>query len=541
MFQGISRAKSSTPSRCQNDSFSLNSKRKTLKRRSKLIPTESTPLKEKRQSCTVSPSATKRDDGVQPLNQDSALKRNNCQAFDSCVDVLVTFSPRNKQTPNSENVRAVSDSVKTSLLPITNKPLNGRLNRVNDSKSSNRVGYQSKSKLDNISISEELFSQLVKDDSWTLKCTAGAPPQPPLQDDISIDKSILTQFLMDDDGWTESCTRKPQLKQVVLKTATVKKDCFVPCAKPLNPVECNQLSDSCSKVSRIELKESDQTLPVTPYVCISTSVTKPTYSVTACNPPLVSKPNFSRPQICEASSAVSKPKPISVSSTTHSFRVPDFCSSKASSNSSSVSNYTIQNTRTTYSSSTVFQASLGNQNNQNCNILPMKCDQVFVSKSNLRNSDELFAATGNQTRFSRSSFQNISNQHIHSRSDRKYNFKTKSSSPRAIYRASSAILAPNSPTLEILKPTKIQPVPINEKDVCGKADQPLTTAKPKFDFRPNFLTSTRPFQTNTVGSLLPRMSQTKQSSSDAIHKCTAAEIEQKRLQALQRKRQRTRF
>jgi len=266
VLQVDTNTKTSTPLRCKPPPTTPKSlKRKYLKRRSKLIPSQSTPTKENEKPSNTSSTSHIQPDEVSE-DQNSIVKNNELDSLDSCTEYLMTFKSRTKQSLQEKNGFKKNLNNLNSIPASENKTLTTAKNSCLTKGNYTSKLSVSKPKTD-ISFSDEILSQLA-DDSWTVKCTAGVYPQ--MQNEISLDKSLLTQIFMDDDSWTEKCTdvTKPPTNNVPSKPAVAKNSDFVPKSTSTSSESLLRLTVSVSsnKSARTDAEELDKTLPVTPTI-----------------------------------------------------------------------------------------------------------------------------------------------------------------------------------------------------------------------------------------------------------------------------------
>ena len=518
-------------------------KRRHLKRRSKLIPSESTPTKENEKSCPLKILQNGRG------AKENKAEDNKRDSLDSCAEFLTTFKPRIEENSQKEIIKDSNyeTTKKTPFLALKKIKTDLPTDKNENSSEDHRSKTSSKPKPDSISISDEILSQLVMDDSWTVKCTTGAAPQPPtMQNEISLDKSLLTQMFMDD-SWAEDCSVKPA-KITSLSSTAVK------LPKPSSElIQKTSVSVSNSNFTKSSLEELDKTIRVTPSPSVSKSHFSGTTSRSDCdihvfrrpkvhqsNASLqvrVSIPNLQNLQNNHVYPSVSTSSTVKTSIVTqnddHNFR--DKFVSSASTQYLSKSSATSACIKTIVSN----QNSAGFQNH-----IRLPVSEASATKPNFQNT-----STGYSTTVTSSSLVNPhlqdSVQHSISPPRVKYSFKAKAPSFEH-----STYLAPQSCTDKVPTPNCDNSLPSQYSTASlnkASISNPLFPKADKGQFKANLGCNTtlirppitHPLQMTVANAFQPP--NTSQLTSQTTRRCSAAEIEQKRLQALRRKRQRTKL
>ena len=206
--------KTSTPLRGELSRQNVALKRKQLKRRSKNISDETTPSK-----CCIKTS-------VATNNISEVAMTLTSNAGDS-LDFLMTFQPRNScKRPPSSRKREASSST-----PTSSKHADKAENSFPYKKPTKKLFEICKNELksNNLSISDDVVSQLLLDDSWEMNQPAATVSnQHQSNIESELDSNVVTQILMDD-CWTSDVVAQPSQKPAAssaifrpLNTASVK-------------------------------------------------------------------------------------------------------------------------------------------------------------------------------------------------------------------------------------------------------------------------------------------------------------------------------
>lgn len=136
---------------------------------------------------------------------------------DPSIDFLVTFNPRDKKKSFAKR--------KTDSCNVIQAKRKDDSNTLQKQSKNVAVTVNSATKLtkpdstimpsSDVSISDEILSQLIMDDSWTVKCTANSCQVRQQVNEVPEIDTALTQILMDDDDcWTDPVTKQSKMSAV---------------------------------------------------------------------------------------------------------------------------------------------------------------------------------------------------------------------------------------------------------------------------------------------------------------------------------------